>query len=111
MKLATIPDAAKTLAVSESRLRRDARAKRVPCIKVGNRTLVDVGGARDLYAARDGLTIKELSAETGLTIGGIRRAIREGWLPCWVDGNRYRFNREDVNLAIEQRMMGAPRKD
>lgn len=110
MKLATIPDAAQALEIAENRLRRDVRDGQVPSIKVGNRSLIDVDEARDLYVTRDGLSIEQLREETGLTVGGIRRAIRDGWLPCWVDGNRYRFNRDDVAQAIRQRMTGTPGK-
>lgn len=109
MKLTTIPDAVKLLEsenfkVSESKLRRDAQAGKIPSMKVGTRTLIDVDVARQMVHQPRGLGIEAISAETGLKVSTIRRGISEGWIPARKDGRAYEFDLADVWAAIERRM-------
>ncbi len=109
MKLATVSDAlrqlkAEDLIISESKLRRDAQSGRLPSMIVGTRTLIDLDVARELAYRGDGITIEQLSEETGLKVCMIRRGIREGWIPSRKEGKAYRFDLAEVQAAIEQKM-------
>ena len=104
MKFLTIREAAEALDVPEHRLRRDIREGRTPHMKLGNRAVIDVDQARALYPKRETISIQELSRQTGLTQGAIRRAIRAGWMPCTKPGKGYEFELEAVNAAIAARV-------
>lgn len=111
MLLKTIRDAVAILeGVSESRLRRAVQANEVPSMKLGNRTLVDVDVARAVLAAQEGEKIEAVSKQTGLAVTAIRRAIREGWMPCTKPGKAYLFNMAEVTAAIERRIQEQPRQ-
>lgn len=112
MKLRTIRDAAEMLGVNENRVRRAARDGRIPSMKLGNRTLVDVDAARGVLSPEpEGVKIDVVSEETGLTVTAIRRAVRDGWLPYIKPGKAYLFRMEDVRAAIEKRMEEQAKKD
>lgn len=102
--MSTIPEAAKALQVSPSTLRRAVESGRISGLQLGNRTLVDIDAAREAFAPPKGAKIEEVSRETGLSIGSIRRAIAEGWMPCKKHGQCYYFHLPDVVAAIQQRL-------
>ena len=104
MNLKTIREAAVALDVNESLVRRAVRCGQLSCMALGNRKLVDVDEAREVLAKPQGVTIDEVSAQTGLTASAIRRGIREGWMPCARLGKRYYFEPEAVRAAIASRM-------
>ena len=104
MRLATIRETCKELGVAESILRKAVATKKVPVMMLGNRVLVNVDSAREVVVRPTGCTIEEVSQQTGLTVSAIRRAIREGWMPCEKPGRAYIFHMPDVLEAIQQRM-------
>ena len=104
MKMSTIPEAAKALNVSSSTLRRAVTDGRIPSMHLGNRTLIDIDAVRETFKQPQGVKIEEVSRETGLSIGSIRRAITEGWMPCKKYGQCYYFHLPDVVAAIQQQL-------
>lgn len=104
MNLKTIREAAVALDVNESLVRRAVGCGQLSCMALGNRKLVDVDEAREVLAKPRGVTIDQVSAQTGLTTSAIRRGIREGWMPCTKLGKRYDFDIEAVRAAIASRM-------
>ena len=77
MNFKTIRDAAAALGVAESKLRRDVAAGTVPSMKLGTRAVVDIDAVADLLQKPEGVGIEAVSAETGLSVSAIRRAVRE----------------------------------
>lgn len=110
MKFLTIRDAAEALDVPEHRLRRDIRDGKTPHMKLGNRAVIDVDAVRALYPKRETINIQELSRQTGLTQGAIRRAIRAGWMPHLKPGKGYEFELDRVNEAIAARVAASSGK-
>ncbi|MDL2317686.1 excisionase family DNA-binding protein [Eubacteriales bacterium OttesenSCG-928-A19] len=108
MKFMTVADAAKLLGVCEPILRRGIKAGRYPAMKVGRRTLIEVEAAAEIVARdmRTGISIQEVSDQTGLAISAIRRGIVEGWIPAWKRGTTYQFDPEEVRAALLSRMTG-----
>lgn len=104
MKFKTIRDAAEALGVSEERLRRAVRAGEVPSMKLGNRSVVDIDAAAGILRSVQGVSIDEVSRETGLSVSAIRRGIREGWIPCEKPGKAFVFDMDAVREAIYARM-------
>ena len=105
MNLITVPAACKALGVSETTIRRAILSKRLPVMRIGNRTLIDLDAAREiLITDYTPATITEVSEATGLTVTAIRRGIREGWIPCEKPGRAYQFHLDEVIAAIENRM-------
>lgn len=102
MKFMTIPETAKHLDTDTQVLRRGVQSGKYPFIKVGNRVLLEIEGTKAVVAkeARDGLSIEEVHNMTGLSIGTIRRGIKEGWLPCWKRGVSYHFDEGEVREAL-----------
>lgn len=104
MTLTTIPNCAKTLQVSEGRLRRAIENGQLPSMPLGNRMLVDTEEARAVLCRPEGVKIGVVAEQTGLTDTAIRRAIREGWMPCERIGKAYLFDMDAVFAAIKKRM-------
>lgn len=103
MNYQTINAAAKLLGVSETRVRRAAKAGEFGTLKLGNRTLVDVDEAKGVLLRMDGVPIAEVSKATGLTVNAIRRAVGEGWMPYTKPGHAFLFNIDEVLEAIKGR--------
>jgi len=106
----TIRDAAAALGVAESKLRRDVAAGTVPSMKLGTRAVVDIDAVADLLQKPEGVGIEAVSAETGLSVSAIRRAVREGWMPCDKPGKAYLFQMDKVHAAIDERVREQTRK-
>lgn len=104
MKFATIREAAESLNISEARLRRAVKSGEIPFMMLGMRTVVDIDTVATLLARPEGVNITTVSNETGLSVSAIRRAVREGWIPCDKTGKAFLFNMEEVRAAIEARM-------
>lgn len=105
MNLKTIREAAWALDMGEAKLRRAALSGKVPVLRVGNRLLVDVDGARELVKRdRAAVGVKKVSEKTGLSVSAIYRAVREGWLPAEKNGKSYEFDMEAVMAAIEKKI-------
>ena len=105
MNLQTIRIVCEKLNVSESQVRRAVANKQLPSLKLGNRQLVDMDTAEAiLKPIITGATIEQVSEATGLSVSGIRRGIREGWLPCDKSGKAFIFQIDEVIKAIENRM-------
>ena len=104
MKFATIREAAIALGISDNRMRRAVRSGEIPHMKLGTRTVVDIDRVADLLKKPEGVNITTVSEETGLSVSAIRRAVREGWIPCDKTGKAFLFNMEEVRAAIEARM-------
>lgn len=104
MNYKTIPDAARALGVHEGKVRRAVKSGSLASLKLGNRPLVDLDEAKAVLAEPEGVTIDVVSAETGLTVGAVRRAVREGWMPSRKPGKAYLFDLEAVREAIRQRV-------
>lgn len=105
MKMRTIPEAAKELGLSESFLRRGVEAGKWKIFQAGRRTLVDVEEvAQSKSSARPGADVSGISQLTGLSDHRIRQGIRDGWIPHWMDGNKYAMDPDEVQRAIQDRM-------
>lgn len=104
VKFATIKDAATALGVTESRMRRAVQMGMVPSMKLGSRSVVDIDAAAEVLKSAKGVSIEEVSRETGLNISAIRRGIREGWIPCEKPGKAYVFQMDAVREAINARV-------
>ncbi len=106
MKMATIPEVVRTLGVGRSRIVRAIEKGELRVLKLGNRMLVDLDDASELVKRWDdsGIGIDALSTETGLSVGAIRAAVKEGWLPFHKSGKAFRFDLDEVNRAIELRI-------
>ena len=103
MKLRTIPEAARALGMDTQAFRRRVAAGKIPSYDLGGRLLVDVDeAARILETERGSIGIREASALTGLTEGMIRRAVRDGLLPCIRVGNGIRFVPAALLEALEK---------
>jgi hypothetical protein len=91
--------------ISEDRLRRAVVAGDIPALKLGNRTLIDIDQTQDIFnEIKVGVTIKEVSEQTGLSIHAIRRGMRDGWLPYSKPGKFYVYNMEAIYTAIKKRI-------
>lgn len=104
MKFATIREAAVELTISEDRLRRAVRNGDIPHMKLGTRTVVDIDRVAELLKRPEGVNIATVSSETGLSVSAIRRAVREGWMPCDKSGRAFMFDMDEVRAAIEARI-------
>lgn len=108
MNLQPVHKAQQMAGVTEYALRKAIREGKVQVLKWGNRQLVDVDAVRealDERIAMEGyLTTAELSKETGLGAGTIRRMANEGLLPCERFGGVYYFDKDEVMKAIAERM-------
>lgn len=104
MKFMTIREAAAALNISEGRMRRAVRTGEVPSMQLGTRAVVDVDTVAALLKQPEGVGIETVSAETGLSVSAIRRAIREGWMPCTKPGKAFVFQMDEVRAAIEARV-------
>lgn len=105
MTFKTIPAAAELLGVSATVVRRAAQAGRIQSMPLGNRLLVDMDAATAYFAAiTRGASIEEVSADTGLAVTAIRRAILDGWMPCTKPGKAYVFDLSAVREAVKKRM-------
>ena len=105
MVLKTIRCASSMLNVGEGRIRRAVSAGEIPVMKLGNRALIDIEKARDIFEdEKTGVTIKEASEKTGLSVTAIRRGMREGWIPFTKPRNCFVFDMDAVNAAIEKRI-------
>lgn len=104
MMLATIPKCAKQLKISESRLRRAVSSGELPSMELGNRQLVDIDEANEVLCKSKCVKIGTVMEQTGLTNTAIRRAVKEGWMPCDQSGKAYLFDMDAVNAAIQRRM-------
>lgn len=111
MNLKTIRVTADMLGVSESTVRRAAHDGKIPYIMVGNRSLVDADAAKKVLAGKEGSSIEDVAAATGLKVNTIRRAIREGWMPCEKSGRAFVFQMDEVKAAITNRMKVQSNKD
>lgn len=105
MNLQTVRTACTELGVSEVTMRRAVSEKRIKTLRLGNRLLVDLDAAREIFQQPDNrVGIEEVSRQTGLSVTAIRRGIQEGWIPCQRPGWAYRFDLDEVMAAIRQRM-------
>ncbi len=104
MKFATIREAAVELTISEDRLRRAVKNGDIPHMKLGTRTVVDIDRVAELLKRPEGVNIATVSSETGLSVSAIRRAVREGWMPCDKTGRAFMFDMDEVRAAIEARI-------
>ena len=112
MKFMTPSKAAEYLAgygLSAGQVKRSAQQGRFPCVRVGNRIMVDVEAADRILAdeARESALIgtEQLSEAIGLTPSAIRRGVIEGWLPkraC--SGRALRFDMDEVQAALAAKM-------
>lgn len=105
MKFATIREASVELNISEDRMRRAVRNGDIPYMKLGTRTVVDIDRVAELLKRPEGVNIATVSSETGLSVSAIRRAVREGWMPCAKSGRAFLFDMNEVRAAIEARML------
>ena len=106
MNMQTVRTVCEVLGVPEYRVRNAIRDKQLKVLPLGNRQLIDLDEARALLVKPSEGTIKmaELSAAIGISQTGIRRGIREGWIPCEKVGKAFVFHLEDVEKAIRERM-------
>ncbi len=105
MNLQTITTVSKELGVSDTRIRKAVKEKRLRMMRLGTRMLVDMDEAREVLEAElNGATIKDVMAATGLRESAIRRGVREGWLHCQRTNKHLIFDLDEVLKAIEQRM-------
>lgn len=106
MKFMTIPEAAKYFEIDVQVIRRGVQSGKYPLMRVGNRSLLDVDGMREIVEAerRVGLSIEDVHEMTGLSIGTIRRGIKEGWLPCWKRGTAFQFDEDELRQALQARI-------
>lgn len=104
MKFATIREASVALDISEDRMRRAVRNGDIPYMRLGTRTVVDIDRVAELLKRPEGVNITTVSSETGLSVSAIRRAVREGWIPCDKSGRAFLFDMDEVRAAIEARM-------
>lgn len=111
MKMMTCREASEVLAeygMTASRLKRECLNDQLPCMRVGNRVMVDVDVLRVILEKRreqdDLLSTGELSVRIGLSESTIRRAVRDGWLPCRMIGRNMRFSLTEVENAIAEQM-------
>ncbi len=104
MKFKTIKGAAEALGIPEGRMRRAVRTGKVPSMKLGSRTVVDIDAAAGILRSAQGVSIDEVSQETGLSVPAIRRGIREGWIPCEKPGKAFVFDMDAVREAIQTRI-------
>lgn len=106
MNLKTIRVTADMLGVSENTVRRAVHDGKIPYIMVGNRSLVDADAARNVLTGKEGSSIEDVAAATGLKVNTIRRAIKEGWMPCEKVGRAFVFQMDEVKAAIDARIRG-----
>lgn len=106
MNLKTIRVTADMLGVSENTVRRAVHDGKIPYIMVGNRSLVDADAARNVLTGKEGSSIEDVAAATGLKVNTIRRAIKEGWMPCEKVGRALVFQMDEVKAAIDARIRG-----
>ena len=105
MNLQTITTVSKELGVSDTRIRKAVKEKRLRMMRLGTRMLVDMDEARETLAEEmAGATIKDVKAATGLNESAIRRGVREGWLTCRKTKRYLLFDLDEVMKAIEKRM-------
>lgn len=106
MKFMTIPETAKHFKMDVQVIRRGVQSGKYPFIKVGNRVLLETETMQAIVEAeaRKGLSIDEVHEMTGLSIGTIRRGIKEGWLPCWKRGAAFQFDADEVREALRTLM-------
>lgn len=105
MNLQTVRTVCKELGVPENRVRRAIRSGQLDVLKLGNRLLIDMDTAREMFAQAEGtINIGELSKAIGMSETGIRRGIREGWIPYERVGWAYLFRLDEVEKAIRKRM-------
>lgn len=110
MKMVTAPEAARAMGVSCTTIKRQARAGKFPFLMLGAHMLVDLEIVQaqmdQAKKERGGIGILALSEAIGLKPSAIRRGVKEGWIPHHLQGGRhYRFVLEDVQAAIQARMM------
>lgn len=113
MKYATIAEAAKELTdlgykVSRSTLRRGIEDGRYPYLRITDRFLLDLDVIEPILqkSTQDSIGIKEVCERTGLCDSAVRRAIHDGWMPWWKEGNAYRFDFSQVQAALTERLQG-----
>lgn len=106
MNLISIAAAAELVGWSRLQVERAIEEGKLRPLHVGNRRMLDENEVRALAARMQDTSvgIKELSEQTGLTVGAIRTGIAEGWIPCWRSGRAYRFDLSDVIRAIRLRI-------
>lgn len=105
MNMQTIRTVCEALGIPEHRVRNAIRKNQLKVLPLGNRQLIDMDEARSLLACSEGtIKINELSQAIGISVSGIRRGIREGWIPCEKVANAYLFRLDEVERAIRKRM-------
>ena len=115
MRLVSIHEAAREIGISEMTLRRRVADGTVPHIMLGNRTIVDVDDVALIMIDQEGLSVKELSEATGLSVGAVRRGVSEGWIPSIGKGGSgrgyaYKFDLDEVREVIKKLMITGKKK-
>ena len=101
-----VAEAAKTLGIARSRLNRLIGEGRVRTLTLGTKRLVDIEVAKETLdeIRKEGIGIDAISTATGLSVSAIRRGVREGWIPHWLNGRWLRFDEATVCTAIQRRI-------
>lgn len=71
----------------------------IPYMMLGTRTVVDIDTVATLLARPEGVNITTVSNETGLSVSAIRRAVREGWIPCDKTGKAFVLGESSVQAS------------
>ena len=106
MKLRTLNEAAEALGTNRTRLRKGVVDGRYPCLKWGNRYLVDldvVGPIIDDEDARKGeptLSLRACAEAIGLKPATLKGMVESDMVPCQRSGGHYAFRLRDVLAAL-----------
>lgn len=110
MKMATLAEAERDLDVKAITIRRRAIRGEYPYLMIGTKMMVDLDILRPIVEAErkrnNGINITTLAEKTGLKVSAIRRGIKEGWIPYWMENRRARFDFLKVQDAIIAHMQG-----
>ena len=110
MKLRTLNEAAEALGTNRTRLRKGVVDGRYPCLKWGNRYLVDlevVGPIIEEEDARNSdpsLSLRACAEAIGVKPTTLKRMVESGMVPCRRSGGHYCFRLREVLTALDDLM-------
>ncbi|MEG1358362.1 MAG: hypothetical protein RSE23_01735 [Clostridia bacterium] len=110
MRMATTNEAAEALkkyGVTPQAIRSGIKSGRYTCLRLGKRMMVDLDALEPLVASEHqqrGITIEELSVQTGLKVTAIRRGVSDGWIPARKLDGRWQFELAAAMEAIRKRI-------